>query len=128
MSEERDLTERFSLGTILVKLKVVERGDVDETLAVQRTLSHDENLGELLVARGLIERGQLELALAAQRDLRSKDRTTRALAAARLAEMSSAKVVSFSRRLREEAAAARRDSNHVGFPAIRVPIATEGGE
>lgn len=123
MSDERDL----SLGTILVKLKVVSREDVDETLRLQATLTEDENFGELLVARGLVERGQLELALAAQRDLRSNDRPTRALAAARLADISSEKVLSFSRTVREESTAARGDSDHVGWPAIET-VATEGGE
>lgn len=121
MSDDRDLT----IGTILVKLKVVSREDVDETLRLQTTLTEDENLGELLVARGLVERDQLELALAAQRDLRSNDRPTRALAAARIAGLSSDKVLSFSRRVREESRAARRDSDHRGWPAIKVPIATE---
>jgi hypothetical protein len=120
VKEDRDRTERFSLGTILTKLKVVSREDVDSALRIQASLSDEEHLGELLVARGLISRSQLEIALAAQRDLRSKDRATRALAAARLASLSNEKVVSLSRRIAADAREVRRKSNHVGYPAVKV--------
>lgn len=114
----RDPTGQFSLGTILTKLKVVTRDEVEEMLRIQGELSDDERLGELLVARGRLSREQLELALAAQRDLRSTDNCTRALAAARLADLSTSKIVAFSRELRESAISVRRESDHVGWPAV----------
>jgi hypothetical protein len=113
---------RFSLGTILVKLKIVSREAVEETARIQTGMTRDEYLGELLVARGLLEREQLELALAAQEGLRSTDRAVRALAAAKLAEISSGNVVSASRTLQREVAEFRRESNHVGWPAVGAKV------
>lgn len=126
MADPRDDTERFSLGTILTKLKVVSRDEVDEVLALQAELTEDERLGELLVARGVIAREQLEIALAAQRDLRSEDKGTRALAAARLAELSSGNVVSFAKAVRQDADALRRRSNQTGYPAVVIPAKESG--
>jgi hypothetical protein len=124
--DPRDETERFSLGTILTKLKVVSREDVADALAAQAEMTDDERLGELLVARGRLSREQLEIALAAQRDLRSEDKGTRALAAARLAEISSGRVVSLAKAVRQDADAVRRRSNQVGYPAVVMPAKESG--
>jgi hypothetical protein len=127
MRDPRDETERFSLGTILTKLKVVSRQDVDAALAAQAEMTDDERLGELLVARGQLSREQLEIALAAQRDLRSEDKGTRALAAARLAEISGGNVVDFAKAVREESDAVRRRPNRDAYQAIRVEALKERG-
>jgi hypothetical protein len=112
--DDRDRTERFSLGTILAKLKIVSREEIEEALRIQSELTRDERLGELLVARGRLTREQLELALAAQRDLRSTDKTTRALAAANLSKISSERVLAGARELRVRANEVRRGSDRVG--------------
>jgi hypothetical protein len=97
---ERDDTERFSLGTILTKLRLVSDEDLERVLDAQDETEVDDRLGEILIARGMIRRDQLEVALAAQVELRSPDRTVRALAVARLSEATGERVLEFTAELR----------------------------
>lgn len=114
-----DNTERFSLGTILIKLRLVSRTGITQALEIQDLMTSDEHLGEILIARKMIRRDQLEIALAAQVELRSPDRTTRALAAAKLSEATGARVLEFSRELRESSDRLRRRTGEE-FPVINV--------
>jgi hypothetical protein len=114
-----DETERFSLGTILSKLRIVSRKQLTEVLEIQELMTDDERLGEILIARGMIRRDQLEIALAAQIELRSPDRTRRALAAAALSEATGARVIEFAADLRQSADRLKRRTGEA-FPAVKV--------
>lgn len=127
MYDARDETERMSLGTILTKMRVASRNDVEDALEVQASLSEEERLGELLVARGVITRDELEAALDAQRGLRSVDPVERAAAAASFARASGARVVAFARSVRDLSDEVRRNSSNRGYPAVGKPVAENGG-
>jgi hypothetical protein len=116
--DRRDDTETFSLGTILVKMKVATREQIASALAEQKQMSEEEVLGQLLVARGVIDTEQLQVALNAQDGLRSKSRHTRAMAMSRLAEASSRRVVQLAGAVRRSASEARRLTTGTGHPAI----------
>jgi hypothetical protein len=122
MPDRLDETERFSLGTILTKLRLVSTHQLAEVLEIQRSMTGDERLGEILIARGMIGRDQLEIALAAQIELRSPCRTTRALAAARLSEATGARVLEFAGELRRSSDELRRRTDG----AFRAVEAEEG--
>lgn len=81
-----------SLGEILVRMKVVTVGQLEEALDMQKRMSPEEMLGQLLVAQGIIDNDQLQVALDAQKGLRSKSKHSRALAMSRLAEISGQRV------------------------------------
>jgi len=82
-----------TLGEILIRMKVVTEGQLDEVLALQERMSPEEMLGQLLVAQGMIDPEQLQVALDAQKGLRSKNKTKRALAMSQLAQASGSRVV-----------------------------------
>jgi len=82
-----------TLGEILIRMKVVTEGQLDEVLALQERMSPEEMLGQLLVAQGFIDPEQLQVALNAQKGLRSKNKTKRALAMSQLAQASGSRVV-----------------------------------
>lgn len=129
MSDPRDDTTTFSLGTILVKMKVATREQVAEALAEQQTMTEEEVLGQLLVARGVIDKEQLQVALDAQHGLRSKKRHVRAMAMSRLAEASSRRVVQLAGAVRRAAGEARRATTGHGHPAITPDmLAAKNGE
>ena len=116
--DRRDDTEAFSLGTILVKMKVVTRDQIASALQEQKQMSEEEVLGQLLVARGVIDNDQLQVALNAQDGLRSKSRHVRAMAMSKLAEASSRGVVRLAGVVRRSASEARRLTTGTGHPAI----------
>jgi hypothetical protein len=115
-----DDTQRFNLGTILTRMRAVTDDDLAEVLEEQAEMENGDRLGigELLVARGKLTGDQLEIALAAQVELRSPDKSTRAMAAARLATVSSARVIQIARSCRDSSARLVKRATGEGYPAV----------
>ncbi len=108
--DERDETKRFSLGTILTKMRACSKTELADAISAQSFMNKIDRLGlgELLISRGKISGEQLEIALAAQIELRSPDKSKRALAAARLSKVSSDRVVKICRDVRESSSYLRK--------------------
>ena len=88
-----------TLGEILIRMRAVTEGQLDEVLALQERMSLEEMLGQLLVAQGFIDTEQLQVALDTQKGLRSKDRTKRAMAMSQVAQASGLRVTAMVSRL-----------------------------
>jgi len=123
--DQRDDTEVFSIGTILVKMRAVSREEVRRVLEEQSKMSSDELLGELLVRRGIITEAQLEVALDAQRGLRSRKPHVRALAAADLASRASSGVRNLTARVGEAISDSRRKRTGEAYPAVTALLLAE---
>lgn len=103
MINNRDETDRFSLGEILARMRAITRNDLVDAYESRSACTNGERLGvgEILVSRGKVTGEQLEIALVAQKELRSSDKSTRAAAAARLAKISGARVIQIARECRD---------------------------
>lgn len=78
-----DLTQDpTSIGSILMKMGVVTRAQVEEVMEEQIRLREDALLGKLLVAKGYCTNEQFDLAMEAQRLIREGTGAERAVALA----------------------------------------------
>lgn len=124
-----DQTEVHSIGTILLRMKAITRAELTQVVREQEEMSADQLLGELLINRGFIDAAQLKVALDAQDGLRSRRPHVRAMAAARLAELSTQKVVHLAVVTQEESRTTRRSVTKEDHPAVTPEMmAAKSGE
>jgi hypothetical protein len=112
--------EPTSLGSILLRWKIITKDQLSKALEQQETLRGDDLLGKLLVANGACTEDEIKTAVETQRGLRGSSNSKRAMAVADLAIERRSRKSLFDRRPRLEAQARTLERSITGdaHPAI----------